>query len=113
MNPKKNSNDKVESISKVTQDSKNRKKGKSKRVKIVNKTSIVCEFCNTPITNKNKPLICKECNINFCERCESKIKKEETYYDGFEKRKLSIDYPLCENCYSITLKKQKDLLYPP
>jgi len=84
-------------------------KGKLKKVKVVSKKKVICPQCEAPINIENKILRCKYCGKNFCEDCEKKIQKEDTYFDGFETRKLYADYPLCEKCYESNLTKQKEL----
>ena len=83
---------------------------KLKKVKISEKMPLICDQCKAPITTKNNLLKCKICAKDFCEQCEGKIIKENSYYDGFETRKLSIDYPLCKECYNKTLIEQKELI---
>ncbi len=83
--------------------------GTFKKVKVMTIKNRSCKHCNTPITDNNKILKCKECGLDFCEQCEKQILKEETFYDGYDNRQLHSDYPLCENCYQINLNKQKEL----
>ena len=101
-------NDKEDSVKNNLENEKMRK-GKLKRVKVVSKKKIICPQCEAPINIENKILRCKYCGKNFCEDCEKKIQKEDTYFDGFETRKLYADYPLCEKCYESNLSKQKEL----
>jgi tetratricopeptide (TPR) repeat protein len=79
------------------------------RVKTVMRKIAVCPQCRLPVDENNRTMRCKECNKSFCENCEKMIQKEETFYDGIETRKLMTDYPLCENCYKLSIKKQKEL----
>ena len=81
-----------------------------KMIKIKGIMGQICNVCNSIIDSKNKLLICKYCNKEFCEECEKKIPKENSFYDGFETRNIHSEYPLCESCYGSDLNKQKELL---
>ncbi|MFW9876122.1 MAG: tetratricopeptide repeat protein, partial [Candidatus Thorarchaeota archaeon] len=84
--------------------------GKFRLVKSMSQKTPVCNQCKSPITLENKLLRCHDCERAFCEKCEKKIAKEDSFYDGFENHKLYIAYILCEDCYKININREKELL---
>jgi tetratricopeptide (TPR) repeat protein len=85
-----------------------RPKGTLVKVKVRGKKIISCKECKSPITNTNQLFSCLSCGKKFCSKCESKIIKQETFFDGMETHKLDQITPLCESCYKININKQME-----
>jgi tetratricopeptide (TPR) repeat protein len=78
------------------------------RVKLIGKKKLVCNQCNSPISGNNPLLHCLSCGKKFCNQCDKKIIKQESFFDGNEKYNLEQFTPLCENCYKININKQME-----
>ncbi len=67
------------------------------------KQSKSCKECGNLITADNKRLKCKSCGKFFCTTCEGWIDK----VDEYKGENVRTGYPLCEDCYSGEVEKQK------
>jgi hypothetical protein len=63
-----------------------------------------CPNCEMEISNENKPLKCLECGTKFCENCEKWYRKEDRQQG---------EKPLCEKCYTNTIKQSGTELQAP